>query len=168
MGGFSVLDQLVRYGDCRLSRYGEADVLGARLGRWQIGHVYTDDPAFTVCQGAARIARGDGRVGLDQVDQRGFLPPSGNLGRDLTPRAADNARRDRRLQAGRAADRDRRLAYYRISVREGRGRKPVAAYLDDGDVCRRVRADDLPVLRRAVGEGELDAARALDDVVVGD
>src|SRR5215210_1268970 len=87
--GLAVLDQLVRHGDGSVGRYGEADVLRARLARRQVGHVYTDDPALTVCQGAARVTRGDGRVGLDQVDQGSLLHTARILGRDLTPRAAD-------------------------------------------------------------------------------
>ena len=43
-----------------------------------------------------------------------------------------------------------------------------AVYLDDGDVRGRVRADDLPRLRGPVRKGDLDVARTLDDVVVGD
>ena len=55
MYGLAVLDQLVRHRDGRVRRYGEANVLGARLTRRQVGYVYADDPAFTVCQSAARV-----------------------------------------------------------------------------------------------------------------
>src|SRR5688572_26116717 len=99
MYGLAVLDELVRHGDSRGRRYGEADVLSTRLGRWQVGYVYTYHPAFTVCQGTARVARGDGCVGLDEVDQGRGLRTACVLGGHLTPRAADNAGRDRGLEA---------------------------------------------------------------------
>ena len=51
--GLAALDDLVRYGGRRGRRYGETDVLGARLARRQVGDVDTDDPPVAVREGAA-------------------------------------------------------------------------------------------------------------------
>src|SRR5215212_3842630 len=168
MDGLAVLDQLVRHGDGRVGRYGEPDVLGTRLTRRQVGDVYTDDPAFAVCKGPSRVARGDRCVGLDQVVQGCFLHAARVLGRHLTPRATDNAGCDRGLEARWAADRDRHLADDRVPAREARCRQVVAVHSYHSDIRRRVRAYDLAALYGPVGEGDFDIARALHHVIVGD
>src|SRR5215212_2590849 len=99
------VDQLVRNRDGRVRWYREAKVLCPGLGRRQVGDVNADDAAVAVGQGAARVAGGDRRVGLDQVHQRPRLrAAAGELGRKLPAYAAHYARGHRGLETRRAAD----------------------------------------------------------------
>ena len=51
-----LLDKLVRDGDGRVRRYGEAEVDRPGLGGREVGDVDADDLTVAVCQGAAGVA----------------------------------------------------------------------------------------------------------------
>jgi hypothetical protein len=100
------------------------------LGRRQVGDVYTDDAAVAVGQGAAGVARGDRRVGLDQVDQRlRCRTAPGELGRKFPAHATNDARRNRGLEARWATYRYGELADYGGVLVERRSRQTVAVHL---------------------------------------
>jgi len=118
----------------------------------------------------AGVARGDGRVGLDEVDQR----PDALLGRpgDLAVQARDDAGGDGVLEAEGAADRHRQLADLRQRPLEGGRFEALAVDLDHGEVGAGVGGPDGAGDAAAVEEGDLDALHDLvpgpDHVVVGD
>src|SRR5215217_5770842 len=162
-------DQLVRDGYRGVGRYCETEVLGAGLGRGEVGHVHAYDEAVTVGQGAARIAGGDGGIGLYQVDQSIRLRATpGEFRRKLPAHGAYYARGHRGLEARRAADRDGQLADYGGVLVEPGGRQVVAVHLQHGYFGVRVRADHARAFRGAVGEGHVHARGVRHDVVVGD
>src|SRR5439155_9861115 len=55
-----------------------------------------------------------------------------------------------------------------VAEREGGQRPRWSLHLQDGDIGRRVDADDLRLQALVVREADLDLPRALDNVVVGD
>ena len=123
-----------------------------------------------VDQGAAGVARRDGRVGLDEVDQR----PDALLGRagDLAVEAGDDPGGDGVLEAEGAADHHRQLADLRQGLLEGGRLEVLAVGLDHGEVGAGVGGLDGAGDAAAVEEGDLDALHDLaldpDHVVVGD
>src|SRR4029453_15420043 len=140
-----------------------------------VGHTDADHLAAAVEKGAAGVARGDRRVGLDQVDQR----PDALLGRagDLAVEAGDDAGGDGVLEAEGAADRHRQLADLRQRSLEGGRLEVLAVDLDHGGVGARIGGPDGgggagAGDRAGVEEGGLDALHDLvpgpDHVVVGD
>src|SRR6266540_873172 len=114
---------------------------------------------------AAGVAGRDGRVGLDQVDQRLRLLPGP---RDVPVQAGDDPGGDGVLEAQRAADRDRQVADPRQLPLEGRRRQALAGDLDHRQVGHRVGGAHRPAHPAPVGEGHLDPLAAADDVLVGD
>ena len=130
--------------------------------------VDADHAAGGVDQRPAGVARVDRRVGLDDVLDREAVGR-----RDLPLQRGDDAGRQRAVQAERVADRDRRVADLDVLGRAQRQRLEVQALgvdLQQREVGRRVRADDLGLDRLLVGELDRDRVlgRAVDDVVVGE
>src|SRR5215213_10235677 len=165
----ALVDQLVSHGYRGVGRDGEAQVLGACLGRGEVGYIYSDDAAVPVGEGTTRVARGDGGIGLDQIDQcPGRRTASGELRRKLPSHTAYYARGHRGLETRRAADRDGQLADDGSVLVERGGRQVVAVYLQHGYFCVRVSADHASAFRGAVGEGHVHACGVFHDVVVGD
>src|SRR4029079_17747814 len=137
---------------------GEADALARRQDRG----VDTDDLAQRVEQRAARVARVDGGVRLDEV----LVRDDPNLG---PPRRAHDAHGDGLLEPEGAPDRDGPLADLdAVGVPElRRDDALVGGDPDDGEVGRVVCAHDLPRHLLLVVEADGDLVRALDDVEVG-
>src|SRR4051794_8101922 len=157
-------DQLLRDALDRARRDREADAVAAARVALDLG-VDADHLAARVEQRPARVAVVDRRVGLDRARDREVVRRL-----DGAVQRAHDARGDGVLEAERAADRDRAVAdldAVRVGERQrvqlGLGRVD----LDDGDVGRRVGADDLRARGLAVGEGDGDRGRAVDDVLVG-
>ena len=127
--------------------------------------VDADDVAAGVEQRAARVARVDGGVGLDEVRQRLVV-----VGRDRAALGRHDAARDRvRVRAERAADGDDELAdLERVRVADRGGRQAGGVDLDDGEVGQRVDAVDRAGQDAAVLELDVELLAALDDVVVGE
>src|SRR3954453_3228246 len=157
-------DQLLRDALDRARRDREADAVAAARVALDLG-VDADHLAARVEQRPARVAVVDRRIGLDRARDREVV-----RGLDGAVQRAHDARGDGVLEAERAADRDGAVADLdavrvgeRQRVKLGLGRVD----LDDGDVGRRVGADDLRARGLAVGEGDGDRGRAVDDVLVG-
>ena len=151
-------------GSCPRDRDGEADVL--RRLRVRDRRVDPEHLAVGVEERAARVARVDGRVGLEHADER-----RAGVGVDRAVRAGDDppGHAQPAFERERVADRDDLVADLSgVGVAELDAREPDAVDLEHGEVGRRVGADDLRRLRVAVGERHLDLVRTLGDVVVGD
>ena len=91
---------------------------------------------------------------------------------DLPLQRADDAGGDRPVLAERVADRDDRVAdLHEVRVRRatsGVSARDASLHLEHGDVGGGIAADDRRRQPLVVREADLDAARALDDVVVRD
>ena len=123
-----------------------------------------DDLAAQVEQRAARVARVDRRVGLQEI------VVAARVERHVLLRAAlgaDDAGAHRVREAERIADRDDPVAHVdRVRVAEGQRAQVLRVDAHDGDVRLRVGADDLAGELALVGELDLDRVGPLDDVVV--
>src|SRR3954466_14405547 len=153
----------------RGGRDGEADADGATApARGRDLRVDADHAAGRVQQRPARVARVDGRVGLDRLVD---LEAVGRL--DLAPNARHDARGDRPVEAERVADGHGGVADLDlVGVRERQrldALRGAAGDLDHGEVGGGVAADDLRrVVAAVVAEADLRRGGALDDVGVGD
>src|SRR5207248_10256889 len=83
---------------------GEADA-GRRARGADDGRVDADEPAAAIQERSARVARIDGRVGLDHAFQLAAV-----VAFDLPAQGADDAARERVIQAERIADGEDLLA----------------------------------------------------------
>ncbi len=113
--------------------------------------------------GVAVIERG---VGLDRVVDRGAV-----RGDDLPLERAHDSGRDRAVLAERVADRDDGVAdvhQVRVAELQRRQRARLGLDLEHRDVGARVAADDRRGQPLVVGEADVHARGALDDVVVRD
>ena len=118
-----------------------------------------------VDQRAARVAGVHRRVGLDER-----LDPEivGN-GSQLPRLGAHDAGRDGRLQVERRTDRQHPFAQtQRIGRSESQRREPLGLDLQQGEVRRRVLADEFGIERTAVVELHLEFRGAVHHVVVRD
>src|SRR5262249_31191399 len=141
------------------------DAEGDTVGAVADGGVDADQFAVDVQERPARVARVDGRVGLDQVLEHG-APRHG----DLPAQGADDAVRDGVPPAVRVADGDHVLADHQIAAGPQRQGGQLLAGLDHQD--RQVVGGDvlpgLDVQGGAVVQGDGDLPGAGDDVVAGD
>ena len=158
--GHNVLD----HGEHIVDGDGEADALNGGVGVARIlrGH-NADDLAVAVEERAAGVAGVDGAIDLDHVEGLAVHI-------DRAVHAGDDALRHREGQlAERVADRGDRLADLHAAGLSDHDRLEIRALdLDDGDVVILVAADDGGIIGRAVVGRDLDGARTLDDVIVGE
>ncbi len=140
-----------------VDRHRERDaVVGAGQGR-DLG-VDADDFAAHVDQGAARVARVDRDVALDQ---RQVLAGVARLGRD-------DAGRDRVFEVERRADRDHPFADADLAgIADAQAGQVARVDLQQGDVAALVGAQHLGLEFAPVGERDDDLVRALDHVGIG-
>src|SRR5688572_8484870 len=131
---FSVIDQLAHDAPRGVDRDREADPLRAVVHR----RVDRDQLAFGVEQRAARIARIDRRVGLQESVVDALVVDA-----QRSPERGDHARRDGMRQYERIADCDHRLTDHEIGRRAGLdpGQLLLRLHLEHGDVVVRVRAE---------------------------
>ena len=131
------------------------------------GRVDADDPAARVGEGAARVARVECRVGLDDVLDEAA---GATVARGQRPsERADDARRHRPGEAQRVADRDDELPDAQpLGVPERRRPWRPAGRPDDGKVRQRVAPDDLELELGAVDERGGSPVRPGHDVRRGD
>ena len=165
----ALTDQLRDHGldGVRGDRKADADVAARR--RVVAGldlRVDADHVAAPVQQRPARVAVVDRRVGLDDVVDR-VAVRCGDRALDR----ADDPGGNRAVETERVADRDDGVAHLRrvgVAERERRQRARARVDLEDGEVARRIGADDGRLHARAVREADPDLPGALDDVVVRD
>src|SRR5215211_6721228 len=132
----------------------DADVAVGGVGAGLDGVVDADDATPAVGEHAARVARVDGGVGLD--DLAAVEVPVGG---------ADDAGGHGLVEPEGAADGDRELPDLEgVAQGEGRHGQAGAVDLDHGHVVELVGAEDLAGQPGAVVEPDLDLVGALDDV----
>ncbi|MCY1234220.1 hypothetical protein D9M72_467940 [compost metagenome] len=157
MCGHSALEYLVRYvGHGGRGRH-EPDRHSARTGR-QIGFRESDDLRAAVDHGSTGIARGDGRVCLDEVDKA--------LGRSIgrwhiTVKCGNNARSDGLLQPERTANDDGQLPNFGKRGRELGGRKVAPVSFHHSHIGCVVNTDDGGRRLGSVREADPDARERL-------
>jgi hypothetical protein len=156
----AVGDEVAHHAPHAVDGDGEADPLRLAVD----GGGDADQLALDVEERAAGVARVDRGVGLDEVGESALL---------VAERAADgahHARRHRVREAEGVADRDHRLADHQVRrAAEGDvGEVAARLHAQHGQVRVGVGAHQLGVELAPVGERHMDAARAHDDVHVGD
>ncbi len=147
--------QLVHRADRGVDRHREADALGRPRRRADLG-VDPDHRAGRIEQRAAGVARVDGRVGLDRVDER--VLRCERVDRALGRR--DDADAQRALAPERAADRRNGLADDDLAgIPERKRRELVRGRVDlqESDVVEEIPADHLGLDAVAVLELHVDA-----------
>ena len=114
---------------------------------------------------ATRVARIDGRIGLDELTRL-----AGVIGRGVgTVQGADDAAGHRETESERIAKRQHRLSRMQFSgISPGCVREVVAFHFDDGQIGQWVGADHLGRQNSAVAHGDANVGRAIHYVVVGD
>jgi hypothetical protein len=144
-------------------READADVAAAPVAGLDL-RVDPDDPPRRIDERAARVARVDGRVGLDHVGDREVVRRG-----DLALQRRDHTGGQRAVQAERVADRDHRVADLHVlgrPERERPQRQAVGVDAQQREVRGRVAADDAGIDGLLVGELDGHLHRPVDDVGV--
>ena len=164
MVDLAALDELVAHAHGGVDRYGEPDAaVGAAVGVDR--GVDADEPAARVDECATRVAGVDGRVGLDDVDERVGVPGIGEV-RQRTAQRGDDTRGDGVLEAVGGPDRDDGLTHEEVTgVAEVDGRDR-GVHLDYRDVGLGVATHELGRVALPGGVSHGDLVGFLDDMVV--
>ena len=141
-------------------------VAAERRGVAGDGGVDPDDLTAGVDERATRVARGDGRVGLDEtVEER-------SLGSDRPVDGRHDAERDRRVtvEAERESDRDDFVTdAHTAGIGEHRGVEVVTAHAEQCEVVARVAREESGLAWLGLtGEAHPDLGGPVDDVGVGE
>ena len=167
-GHIAVGDQLVNDLLGRVDRDSEAHALDGRIAvhaARQLGGRDADHLTVLVDQRAARVARVDGRVGLDQGHDAVVDGHIAVDGRD----AAAGDRVGELHAAGRADGIGIFAGLQLVGIAELRGGQlALGRDLDDREVGLLIRADDLGIQLGAVAQLDGHALRAVHHMVVGD
>src|SRR5947209_8218603 len=156
----AVGDQVAHHAPRAVDGNGKPDALRLAVDR----RVDADELAADVEERATGVARVDRGVGLDEVGVGAFLAA------ERAVEGAHHPRRHRVREAKRIADGDHRLPDHdagRGAERHGR-ECPAGLDAENGDVLSGVGPHQLRIEFALVGERHVNAARAQDDVLVGE
>ena len=167
MGGRFAFDNLLGKVNRIVDGDRKADARG-RTGVRRDHRVNADQFALGINQRTARIARINGRIGLNHVRVDHRFARGGVLHGIRTLQCTHHAGRHRVFQTERAAKRHDPLAHLQIGRTANFDRRQIVGIdLNHRDVARRVAAHDLRVVFHAI-HGRLNGVSALDHVVVRD
>ena len=143
----------------RVDRDREADP----LCRQDHGRVDADDVAAGIDERTTRVARVQGRVGLEHVVNEPARP-----GAERSAQGTDNTGGHRALEAVRMANRQRELSDAHLLRVAQRGRDEITrVHADHGEVGLRIVADPVRPVLVAVGQGHVELVGPVHHVAVG-
>src|SRR5207302_2384216 len=137
---------------------------GERAGRRDQERVDAHNLPTRIDQRSARVARIDGRVGLNKLTRLAAVRI-----RIRTVNGAHDSTRHREAESIRIAECQHRLPRTNLCrISPGNAREIRLAYLQDREVCDRVSAYQLRLQHAAIARGHPDVHRTLNHVIVGD
>ena len=146
--------------DRNLRRDGETNPLG-RSGFGEDGGVDADELALRVHERAARVARIDGGIGLDEALDVGDAQLA-------APGCADDPHGDGLTDPEGIADRQRQVAHAQApGVADRCGGQTLRIGLEHGEVGLRIDADERELERAPVCKHGADAIGVLHDMAIG-